>query len=62
LTVKEGGQKGQKLAVAGSADLEKHAKNHTVKLTGTMAKEDAKDVLKVTKIEHVDATCKAATE
>jgi len=62
LTVKEGGQKGQKVAVAGSADLEKHAKNHTVKLTGTMAKEGGKDVLKVSKVEHVDATCQAATQ
>ncbi len=62
LTVKEGGKKGDKLAVTGAADLEKHAKNHTVKLTGKMAKEGGKDVLKVTKIEHVEATCQAATE
>ena len=62
LTIKEGGKKGDKLEVLGAADLEKHAKNHTVKLTGTMAKEGGKDVLKVSKIEHVDATCQAATE
>ncbi|MGH9324193.1 MAG: hypothetical protein ACRD21_05705 [Vicinamibacteria bacterium] len=62
LTVKEGGSKGEKVTVVGAADLEKHAKNHTVKLTGTMAKEGGKDVLKVSKIEHVEATCQAATE
>jgi hypothetical protein len=62
LTVKEGDQKGKKVAVTGPADLEKHAKNHTVKLTGTMAKEGGKDVLKVSKVEHVDATCQAPTE
>jgi hypothetical protein len=62
LTVKEGEQKGQKVTVMGSADLEKHSKNHTVKLTGTMAKEGGKDILKVSKIEHVDAACQATTE
>jgi len=62
LTIKEGGKKGDKLVVVGAADLQTHAKNHTVKLTGTMAKEGGKDVLKVSKIEHVDATCQAATE
>lgn len=62
LTVKEGGKKGDKLVVVGAADLEKHSKNHTVKLTGTMAKEGDKDVFKVSKIEHVNATCEATTE
>lgn len=61
-TVKEGGKRGEKLVVVGAADLEKHAKNHTVKLTGAMAKEGDKDVFKVSKIEHVDATCQATTE
>jgi hypothetical protein len=62
LAVKDGEQKGKKVAVTGHADLEKHAKNHTVKLTGTMAKEGGKDVLKVSKIEHVEGTCQAPTE
>jgi hypothetical protein len=51
---------GTKTAVTGAADLEKHADNHKVSLTG-MAKTDASgnSVFQVTKIKMVSATCKA---
>lgn len=62
LTVIDGGAKGQKVAVIGGADLESHAKNHTVRATGTIAKEGGIDVLKVSKIELVDEACQAPTE
>jgi hypothetical protein len=48
-------QNGRKLTVTGSADLEKHSANHTVKITGTMTNK----VFNVTKLEHVAATCEA---
>jgi hypothetical protein len=46
---------GKKMTVTGSADLEKHSTNHTVKLTGTPTAK----VFNVTKVEHVSATCQA---
>jgi len=46
---------GKKWTVTGPADLEKHSANHTVTLTGA---ETAK-VFKVTKVQHVAATCEA---
>ena len=51
-------QTGLKTTVTGAADLEKHAKNHKVSLTGT-AKTDAsgKPVFEVTKLTHVSDTC-----
>jgi hypothetical protein len=52
---------GTKMPVTGTADLEKHAANHKVTLTG-MAKTDTssgKSVFQVTKIQHVAAECKA---
>lgn len=51
---------GVKTTVTGPADLEKHSANHKVTLTGT-AKTDANgnQVLEVSKIQHVSASCKA---
>jgi hypothetical protein len=51
---------GTKMAVSGTADLEKHSANHKVTLTGS-AKADTsgKQVFTVTKIQHVAAECKA---
>jgi hypothetical protein len=46
---------GKKKIVTGLADLEKHAANHTVRITGTQTAK----VFNVTKIEHVSATCEA---
>jgi hypothetical protein len=50
---------GSEVIVTGPAELEKHATNHTVKLTGTMRNEGGKTVFTVTKIEHVAPTCQA---
>ena len=44
---------GTTLRVSGSADLEKHAANHTVTLTGTRKGE----MFEATAIKHVSATC-----
>jgi hypothetical protein len=46
---------GQKVTVTGPADLDKHAQNHTVKLTGSMKG----GTFEATAIEHVSATCDA---
>lgn len=51
---------GQQLPVTGPAELEKHAANHTVRLTGSVVKEGGQEVFKVTKIEHVSASCSSA--
>ena len=50
---------GGKMIITGPADLEKHAANHKVTLTGS-AKTDpsGKNVFEVSKIQHVDASCK----
>jgi hypothetical protein len=48
-------ENGRKMTVTGSADLEKHSANHTVRITGSMTNK----VFNVTKIEHVAATCEA---
>lgn len=54
---------GDKIAVKSSADLAPHANNHTVRLTGTMTEEaDGSKVFNASKVEHVEATCKAPTE
>lgn len=53
---------GDKITVTGSADLAPHANNHTVRLTGTMSEEADGKVFNATKVEHVEATCKAPTE
>ena len=47
---------GNKIAVAGAADFEKHA-NHTVKITGAPS-EDGK-TFNVAKIEHVADSCQS---
>ncbi len=46
---------GKKMTVTGSAELQKHSANHTVKLTGSHTAK----VFNVTKIEHVSPTCEA---
>ena len=46
---------GRKMTVTGPADLEKHASNHTVKITGSRTAQ----VFDVTKVEHVSPTCEA---
>jgi len=51
---------GTPMTVTGSADLSKHAANHTVKLTGTKSMDGGKTVFTVTKVEHVSATCDAS--
>ena len=50
---------GGKMIVTGPAELEKHAANHKVTLTGT-AKTDAtgKAIFEVSKIQHMDGSCK----
>jgi len=52
---------GNRVTVKGSADLEKHSSNHTVKLTGTKTTEGGATVFNVTKIEHIAPTCKATS-
>jgi hypothetical protein len=49
---------GRKWTVTGTPDLEKHAANHTVRITGTATAH----VFKVTKVEHVSDTCQAKDE
>jgi hypothetical protein len=49
---------GKKYTVTGPADLEKHAANHTVTITGA----DTAKVFTVTKVQHVAATCEAKSE
>jgi hypothetical protein len=44
---------GRTLRVSGGADLEKHAANHTVTLTGTRKG----DMFEATAVKHVSATC-----
>lgn len=63
LTIVEDGKREGTITVQGTQEqLGAHAKNHTVKLTGTMAEESGKQVFKVTKVEHVSGTCEAPTE
>jgi hypothetical protein len=50
---------GRTMAVMGPADLEKHAANHKVKLTGTSSSEGGKRVFNVSKIDHISETCEA---
>jgi hypothetical protein len=51
---------GRTVPVKGPSELEKHAANHKVKLTGTTTTEGGKPVLNVTKIDHISETCEAA--
>lgn len=46
---------GRKHTVTGPADLDKHAANHTVRITGSRTGK----VFNVTSFEHVAATCEA---
>jgi hypothetical protein len=51
---------GVKMAVTGTADLEKHSANHKVKLTGSLKQgPDGKAVLDVSKIDHIADSCSA---
>lgn len=53
---------GTKIAVTGPAELEKHAANHKVTLTGTKSDTTGKPLFTVTKIQHISAECKAPVE
>jgi hypothetical protein len=54
---------GSEIMVVGpAAELDKHASNHTVKLTGTEKSEAGKTMFTVTKVEMVAATCQASTK
>lgn len=50
---------GKKTTVTGPPDLERHSANHEVRVTGSMAKENDKEVFKATKIQHVGTNCQA---
>ncbi len=50
---------GKKVAVMGSADLEKHSANHKVKLHGSEKTHDGKTMFHVERVEHVSASCPA---
>lgn len=63
LTVLQDGKAEKQILVSGNAEeLAQHAKNHTVRVTGSMSDEGGTNVFKVSRIEHVDATCSAPTE
>jgi hypothetical protein len=51
---------GKKIAVLGSADLEKHAM-HQVTLHGTQKMENGKSVFQVDRVDHVSDSCVAPT-
>lgn len=51
--------KGEQAMVTGSADLEKHAANKTVRVTGTWENAGGKKQFKVSKIEPVSDSCQA---
>jgi hypothetical protein len=53
---------GAKIGVTGPADLEKHAANHKVTLTGTKSDAGGTPMFTVTKIKHVAAECKAPAQ
>jgi hypothetical protein len=48
---------GNKTPVTGTSDLEEHAANHTVKLTGTNTTENGRAMFTATRVEHIAATC-----
>src|SRR5215472_16298900 len=50
---------GMKMTVTGSADLESHAANHTVKLTGTETQRNGRAMFEATKVEDLGSTCQA---
>lgn len=49
---------GDKIVVTGPAELEKHAANHTVKLTGTPS-DDGKTFTAV-RVQHISDTCQSS--
>jgi len=53
---------GNKTPVAGTSDLEQHAMNHTVKLTGNTTTDNGRAVFTATKVEHISATCAAPSD
>jgi hypothetical protein len=54
---------GQKTTVMGTSELEKHASNHKVTLTGrTTTDAKGNQVFEVTKIKHVSASCTAESQ
>ena len=55
---------GNKIAVTGTTpDLEKHAANHTVTLTGKMTTDaNGKPAMEVSKLKHVSDTCKPPSQ
>jgi hypothetical protein len=53
---------GNKTPVTGTSDLEQHAMNHTVKLTGGTRTDNGRAVFTVTKVEHISATCAAPSD
>ena len=53
---------GNKTPVTGTTDLEQHAANHTVKLTGNTTIENGRAMFTATKVEHISATCSAPGE
>ena len=50
---------GKAMPVTGPAELEKHAANHKVKVTGAPSTEGGKRVFTVAKIDHISETCEA---
>lgn len=55
LLTKEG--TGESIEVIGTPDLEKHAKNHKVKLTGAQQDVGGKTVFRVTSVELISDQC-----
>ena len=45
------------ILVTGTPALASHASNHRVTVTGTMTREQDKEVLKATTVQHLAATC-----
>ncbi|HJZ95759.1 MAG TPA: hypothetical protein VKE70_04590 [Candidatus Solibacter sp.] len=53
---------GAKTTVTGVSDLEKHAANHKVTLTGMSKESGGQQVFEATKLRHVSDTCKAKSQ
>ena len=51
-----------KTPVTGTSDLEQHAMNHTVKLTGSTATDNGRAMFTASKVEHISATCAAPSD
>jgi hypothetical protein len=48
---------GNKTPVTGTSELEQHAMNHTVKITGSTTTDNGRAMFTATKVEHISATC-----